>query len=114
MIDDWLNQDPDDGFNPNDHDIEMDEIAKLHAMADMKEEQEIWARQQAERFYNDFESLDISEAIIAVGSLIRNKALNIKQVNTMLSNMIEIFERDEEYERCHVCNEIKKGLNDKF
>ena len=29
MIDDWLNQDPDDGFNPNDHGIEMDEIAKL-------------------------------------------------------------------------------------
>jgi|TARA_Y100000289_G_C3863268_1_gene119654 hypothetical protein len=114
MIDDWLNQDPDDGFNPNDHDIEMDEIAKLHAMADMKEEQEIWARQQAERFYNDFESLDISEAIIAVGSLIRNKALDLKQVNTMLDNMIEIFERDEEYERCHVCNEIKKGLNAKF
>ena len=25
-------------------------------------------------------------------------------------NMIEIFESDEEYERCHVCNEIKKGL----
>ena len=114
MIDDWLNQDPDDGFNPNDHDIEMDEIAKLHAMADMKEEQEIWARQQAERFCNDFESLDISEAIIAVGSLIRNKALDLKQVNTMLDNMIEIFERDEEYERCHVCNEIKKGLNAKF
>ena len=112
MIDDWLNQDPDDGFNPNDHDIEMDEIAKLHAMADMKEEQEIWARQQAERFYNDFESLDISEAIIAVGSLIKNKALDLNQVNTMLDNMIEIFERDEEYERCHVCNEIKKGLND--
>jgi len=109
MLDDWLNQDPDDGFNPNDH-----EIAKLYAMADMREDQEIWARQQAERFYNDFESLNISEAIIAVSSLIRNKALNIKQVNTMLNNMIEIFERDEEYERCHVCNEIKKGLNDRI
>ena len=114
MIDDWLNQNPDDGFNPQDHDIEMDEIAKLQALADMKEEQEIWARQQAERFYNDFESLDISEAIIAVGSLIRNKALDLKQVNTMLDNMIEIFERDEEYERCHGYNKIKKGLNVKF
>jgi len=113
MIDDWLNQNPDDGFNPQDHDIEMDEIAKLQALADMKEEQEIWARQQAERFYNDFESLDVSEAIIAVGSLIKNKALDIKQVNTLLDNMIEVFKNTEEYEKCHVCNEIKKGLNDR-
>ena len=114
MIDDWLNQNPDDGFDPNDHGIEMDEIAKLHAMADMKEEQEIWAREQANKFYNDFESLNISDAILAVGSLIKNKALNIKQVNTMLDNMIEVFKGDEEYEKCHVCNEIKKGLNAKF
>ena len=114
MIDDWLNQDPDDGFNPNDHGIEMDEIAKLYAMADMREDQEIWAREQANKFYDDFESLDISDAILAVGSLIKNKALNIKQVNTMLDNMIEVFQMDEEYEKCHVCNEIKKGLNAKF
>jgi hypothetical protein len=114
MIDDWLNQNPNDGFDPNDHNIEMDEIAKLHAMADMKEDQEIWAREQANKFYDDFESLDISDAILAVGSLIKNKALNIKQVNTMLDNMIEVFQMDEEYEKCHVCNEIKKGLNAKF
>jgi|TARA_R110002060_G_scaffold7438_3_gene11288 hypothetical protein len=114
MIDDWLNQNQDDGFDPNDHGIEMDEIAKLHAMADMKEEQEIWAREQANKFYNDFDNLDISDAILAVSSLIKNKALNIKQVNTMLDNMIEVFQRDEEYEKCHTCNEIKKGLNVKF
>ena len=114
MIDDWLNQNPDDGFDPNDHGIEMDEIAKLHAMADMKEEQEIWARKQANKFYNDFESLNIPEAIIAVGSLIKNKALNLDQVNTMLDNMIEVFKNDEEYEKGHVCNEIKKGLNAKL
>jgi|TARA_R100000084_G_C4642527_1_gene144674 hypothetical protein len=114
MINDWLNQNPDDGFDPNDHGIEMDEIAKLHAMADMKEEQEIWAREQANKFYNDFESLNITDAILAVSSLIRNKTLNIKQVNTMLDNMIEVFKKDEEYEKCHVCNEIKKGLNAKL
>ena len=29
----------------------------------------------------------------------------------MLDNMIEVFSQgDEEYEKCHVCNEIKKGL----
>ena len=49
MIDDWLNQNPDDGFDPNDHGIEMDEIAKLYAMADMREDQEIWAREQANK-----------------------------------------------------------------
>ena len=53
MIDDWLNQNPDDGFDPNDHGIEMDEIAKLHAMADMKEDHELWARAQANKFYHD-------------------------------------------------------------
>tara|TARA_R110002074_G_scaffold264319_1_gene436353 strand:+ start:505 stop:840 length:336 start_codon:yes stop_codon:yes gene_type:complete len=110
MIDDWLNQNPDDGFDPNDHGIEMDEIAKLHAMADMKEDQEIWAREQANKFYNDFETLDIKESIIAVSSLIKTKVLNINQVNTMLDNMIEVFTFDEEYEKCHIVNEIKKGL----
>ena len=114
MIDDWLNQDPEDGFCPKDHGIAMDEIAKLNAMADMKEEHEIWAREQANKFYDDFESLDIPDAILAVNSLIKTKALNIKQVNTMLDNMIEVFQGDEEYEKCHVCNEIKKGLNVKF
>jgi len=39
MINDWNDSDPDDGFNPQDHDIEMDEIAKMYAMADMEEEQ---------------------------------------------------------------------------
>ena len=108
MIDDWLNQNPNDGFDPNDHGIEMNEIAKLHAMADM---QETWAREQANKFYNDFETLDIKESIIAVTSLIRTKVLNINQVNIMLDNMIKVFTLDEEYEKCHIVNEIKKGLS---
>tara|TARA_R110000772_G_scaffold205366_2_gene315652 strand:- start:74 stop:421 length:348 start_codon:yes stop_codon:yes gene_type:complete len=111
MINDWLNQDPDDNFNPEDLGIEMDEIAKLYAMADMREDQEIWAREQANKFYNDFDGLNITDAIIAVNSLIKNNSLNITQVNTMLDNMIEVFLQDEDYEKCHVCNEIKKGLN---
>ena len=111
MIDDWLNQNPNDGFDPNDHGIEMNEIAKLHAMADMKGDQETWAREQANKFYNDFETLDIKESIIAVTSLIRTKVLNINQVHTMLDNMIKVFTLDEEYEKCHIVNEIKKGLS---
>jgi hypothetical protein len=90
----------------------MDEIAKLHAMSDMKEDQEIWAREQANKFYNDFESLNISDSILAVNSLIKTKVLSISQVNTMLDNMIDVFLLDEEYEKCHVCNEIKKGLKE--
>ena len=111
MINDWLNQDPDDGFDPNDHGIEMDEIAKLHAMADMNGDQEIWAREQANKFYHDFEGLNITDSISAVSGLIKNKALDITQVNSMLDNMINVFLQDEEFEKCHVCNEIKKGLN---
>ena len=111
MKNDWFDLDPEDGFDPQDHNIEMDEIAKLHAMADMKEDQEIWAREQANKFYNDFETLDIKESILAVTSLIKTKVLNINQVNTMLDNMIEVFSQDEEYEKCHTVNEIKKGLN---
>jgi len=114
MINDWLNQDPSDGFDPEDHDIGMDEIAKLYAIADMKEDQEIWAREQANKFYNDFDGLDISNAILAVGSLIENKTLDLSQVNTMLDNMIEVFQQDEDYEKCHVCNKIKKGLSAKI
>ena len=110
MTNDWLNQDPDDGFNPNEHGVEMNEIAKIHAMADMKGDQEIWAREQANKFYNDFENLNITDAIIAVNSLIKNEALSITQVNIMLDNMINVFIQDEEYEKCQVCNEIKKGL----
>jgi hypothetical protein len=111
MINDWLNQNPDDGFDPNDHGIEMDEIAKLHAMADMKGDQEIWARKQANKFFDDFEGLDIKDSVLAVSSLIKTKALDIEQVNTLLDNMIEVFLEDEEFEKCHVCNEIKKGVN---
>jgi hypothetical protein len=110
MTNDWLNQNPDDGFNPDDHGAEMNEIAKLHAMADMKGDQEIWAREQANKFYNDFENLNITDAILAVNSLIKNEALSITQVNVMLDNMINVFIQDEEYEKCQVCNEIKKGL----
>ena len=110
MINDWLNQNPEDGFNPNDHDIEMGEIAKLHAMADMKEDQELWARERANKFYNDFQGLDIADSIIAVDSLIKTKVLNIDKVNVMLENMIRVFSMDEEYEKCHIFNEIKKGL----
>jgi|TARA_Y100000389_G_scaffold80251_1_gene76948 hypothetical protein len=111
MINDWNDSDPDDGFNPQDHDIEMDEIAKMYAMADMKEEQKTWARKQAEKFYSDFENLSVKEAVFAVKSLIKTKSVTITESNTLLDNMIQVFQDDEEYEKCHICLQIKKGIN---
>jgi len=111
MINDWNDSDPDDGFNPQDHDIEMDEIAKMYAMADMKEEQKTWALKQAEKFYSDFENLSVEEAVFAVKSLIKTKSVTITESNTLLDNMIQVFQDDEEYEKCHICLQIKKGIN---
>jgi len=110
MTEDWLNQDPDDGFNPEDHGIEIDEIAKMYAMEDMKESQREWAREQAEKFYQDFADLDIPVAISSINKLIKKKEVTRDQVITMLDNMIRIFQDDEEYERCHICLQIKNGL----
>jgi predicted nucleotidyltransferase len=110
MYNDWLNQDSDDDFNPEDHNIEMDEIAKMYAIEDMKESQREWAREQAEKFYKDFEELDVKTAIHSIKKLIKTKEVSKDQVITMLNNMISIFKNDEEYERCHICLQIKNGL----
>ena len=110
MYNDWLNQDSDDDFNPEDHNIEMDEIAKMYAIEDMKESQREWAREHAEKFYKDFEDLDVEIAIHSIKKLIKTKEVSKDQVITMLDNMISIFQNDEEYERCHICLQIKNGL----
>ena len=112
MENDWFNLDPEDGFNPQDHNIEMDEIAKMYAIADMEDEQKTWARKQAEKFYADFDSLSIEEAILAVKSLIKTKGVSLLKSNTLMDNMIQVFQEDEEYEKCHICLQIKNGIND--
>ena len=81
-------------------------------MADMKEEQRTWAKKQAERFYSDFENLSVEEAVLAVNALISTKNVTLSEANTLLDNMIQVFQDDEEYERCHVCLQIKNGIND--
>ena len=101
----------DEEFDPEDHGIEMDEIAKMYAEQDMEQEQNEWAREQANRFYADFATLDIDNSIEAVLGLIRDKELTPLEVNEMIDNMITIFEEDEEYEKCHVCKQIKTGVN---
>ena len=112
MINDWNNSDPDDGFNPEDHDIEMDEIAKMYAMADMEEEQKGWAREQAAKFYKDFDNLSIEESVLAVKSLIKTESVSLLEANKLMDNMIQVFQDDEEYEKCHICLKIKNGIND--
>lgn len=112
MINDWYNSDPEDGFNSEDHDIEMNEIAKMYAMADMEDEQKAWAKRQAEKFYDDFDSLSIENSILAVKSLIKNKGVSLQEANTLMDNMIQVFQEDEEYEKCHICLQIKNGIND--
>ena len=92
---------------------QMDEMAKMYAEQDMAEEQKEWAREQANRFYRDFEKLDISQAITAVYALVKSGELDLTEVTTMLDNMIQVFEEDEEYEKCHVCKQIKIGVNAK-
>ena len=100
-------------FNPEDHGIELDEIAKMHAERDMEEERKEWLREQANRFYADFATLNIPQAVTAVMALIRAGELSHAEVVTMLDNMIEVFEESEEYEKCHTCKLIKEGVNAK-
>jgi hypothetical protein len=112
MEDNLFNQN--NNFNPEDHNIEMDEIAKLYAIADMKESRKAQLKTQAELFYKDFEALDIKTSVLTVVKLITKKELTLAGVNTMLDNMISVFQETEEYEKCHTCLQIKNGVNDKF
>lgn len=112
MEENWFNLDPDDGFNPEHHDVEMDEIAKIYAMSDMKKEQYDWARAQADAYYTDFANIDVKVAISSILTMIKTKRLTLASVNAMLNNMITLFQETEEYERCHVCLQIKTGIND--
>jgi len=78
----------------------------------MEEEQKIWARKQAEKFYTDFENLSIEESILAVKSLIKTENVTLAEANKLMDNMIQVFQEDEEYEKCHICLQIKNGIND--
>jgi hypothetical protein len=103
-----------DEFNPNDHDIEMDEIAKMHASADMKEHENIWLRDKADYFYIDFIKIGTPESISCILSMIESREIKLVKINDMLDNMIHIFQENEEYEKCDICLQIKTGVNDKF
>jgi hypothetical protein len=109
-MEDLFNNNPDDGFNPEDHGIENDEIAKIYALNDMKEDHNKWAINQALRFYSDFEALDIKKSIEEVTKSINAGDLKRSNVIETIDNMIAIFEDCEEYEKCSVCNKIKKGI----
>ena len=50
--------------------------------------------------------------MLAVKSLVKIKSVTLAEANTLLDNMIQVFQDDEEYERCHICLQIKNGIND--
>jgi hypothetical protein len=114
MNNDWFNLESNDDFNPDDYGIEMDEIAKLYAIADMKESHQEWARIQADKFYQNFSDIDVPTAVSSIITMIKSKELEIDNVYTMLDNMISIFQDVEEYEKCHVCLQIKTELYDRI
>jgi len=102
-----------EGFDPEDHGIGEDEIAKLHAEKDMEDERLHNVRAKAYEFYSDFETLNTDAAIEAVYQLIKSKELTLINVNEMIDNMIKVFEDDQAYEKCGVCVKIKVGVNAK-
>ena len=106
----WDDFDSED-FNSDDFGLEPDEMGKLYAMEDMKEERRKWAIEQAYKFYDDFDSLDVDEVVSNLNGLIDQGTLRETQITTMFENMISVFQELEEYEKCHVCNQIKIKFN---
>lgn len=99
-----------DNFNPENFGIENDEIAKMYAISDMEKDHKEWAYNQAIKFYSDFESLNIKNSIFQIKKLIKTNQIKKSNAIEMLDNIIKIFEESEEFEKCHVCNQIKKGI----
>jgi len=96
-------------MNPNDFN-EEDEIAKIYAEIDMAKERHEKLVQSANMFYRDFENVSISDSINRIKSLIMKDELTVETVDSLLKNMIKVFEKTEEYEKCSVILKIKKGL----
>jgi hypothetical protein len=109
-----MNLNRENEYNDEDFDIEGNEIAKIYALADMKEQEKKWAQEKAQLFYKDFEDLDINSAVRGIIQLIKNNEITKEATLTLFSNLIEVFEEVEEYEKCHKCNEIKKGVDAKI
>lgn len=109
-----MNLNRENEYNGDDFDVEGDEIAKIYALADMKEQEKNWAQEKAQLFYKDFEDLDINSAIRGIIQLIKKKEITKEATLALFNNLIEVFEEVEEYEKCHKCNEIKKGVDAKI
>jgi hypothetical protein len=109
-----MNLNRENEYNEEGFDIEGDEIAKIYALADMKEQEKKWAQEKAQLFYKDFEDLDINSAVRGIVQLIKKNEISKEATLTLFDNLIEVFEEVEEYEKCHKCNEIKKGVDAKI
>lgn len=101
-----------DDFDPEDHGIENDEIAKIYAEADMKDEKLRWIEKRAEEHYEDFKNLSVSGAIQRINDLISSDSISSDSARIFLDNLIKVFSEKEEYEKCSICLKIKNGIND--
>lgn len=97
-------------FSEYSEDNISDEMSQIHAEYDMKQERQIWLLNKANEFYADFNSVDISTSINSVQYLIDEGEISIEVAVETLDNMISLFVDVEEYEKCDVCNKIKKGI----
>ena len=70
----WDDFDSDD-FNPEDFGLEPDEMGKLYAMEDMKSDQHKWAVEQAYKFYDDFDSLNVDQVVTNLHVLLKEGTL---------------------------------------
>ena len=93
--------------DPEDFGLDPDEMGKLYAMEDMKKDRNEWAVEQAYKFYDDFDSLNVEEVVTNLHALIEDGTLRESQIRVMLENMISVFTDLEEYEKCHICHQIK-------
>jgi hypothetical protein len=109
----WDDFDPDDDFDPEDFGMDPDEMGKLYAIEDMKSDKKAWAVEQAYKFYDDFDSLDVDQVVKNLHGLIKDGTLRDSQINVMLENMITVFTELEEYEKCHICHQIKIKFDDR-
>lgn len=97
--------------NENGQEQENDEIAKIYAMADLKTEHWNKTLQEVDYFYGDFSKYSSpNEAIRSIKGLIKTSELTLTTVHSLLENMIKVFEKIEEYEKCAFLLKIKKGL----
>jgi len=79
-------------------------------MEDFKREHWEKTLKEVDKFYGEFENVSPRESILRIKGLIKRNELTVDVVHSLLDNMINVFEKTEEYEKCAICLKIKKGI----